>query len=238
MLKTKTSKFVHNFNFYFLKSKLKENSKNKHAAENRFAKFRKGLKRYLNSCSYPCRSSTLNSWSAAKWKDSSRRKCFDCKHWTDAVAADTLDGGAIESNFGFYRRSAAAAVDCRLTAHHSTGLTDLIHDVDKSARFVIYRNRFVVWPARLAAFAVLVADFVIYLALCERWVGREVRYSSVGDLRWKLSVSRMINGFWKENLTRTRRTEAGNGRDLLRLRVNSLLGRFSLSGHLREVKNR
>ena len=166
--------------------------KNKHEAQNRSAKFRKCLKRYLNSCSYLCRSSTLNSWSAAKWKDSSRRKCFDCKHWIDAVAADTLDGGAIESNFGFYRRSAAAVVDCRLTARHSTDSTGSIHDVDKSARFVIYRNHFVVLPARLAAFAVLAADFVIYLALCGRWVGREVRYSSVGDLKYKLSVSRWM----------------------------------------------
>lgn len=144
------------------------------------SKFWMSKTRYLSSCpSHPCQSSTANNClSAAKWKDSSRRKCFDCKHCIDAVAADTLVGWAIESNFDFYRRS-AAAVDRRSTACRSTDSADLIRDVDKSARCVICRNHSAVAvPAPLAvAVVVRAAGFVIYLALCGRWVGREVRRS-------------------------------------------------------------
>lgn len=50
-----------------------------------------------------------------------RRKCFDCKHYIDAVVAGTLDGGVIGSKFDFYRRFAvAAAAGRRSTASRST----------------------------------------------------------------------------------------------------------------------
>lgn len=88
--------------------------------------------------------------------DSLRRKCFDCKHCIDAVAADTLDGGVIVNKFGFYHRFAAAAAGRRLIAYHNID-SDLIHDVDKSARCVTSRNRSV-------AAAAAVVDFEIYLA--------------------------------------------------------------------------
>lgn len=99
------------------------------------------------------------------------RKCSDCKHCTDAVAVDTIDGGAIESNFDFYRRFVAAAVAAgrRSTVCRSTDSSGLIRDVDKPVRFVICRNHFVmVVPEPLVVAAVLAAGFVIYLALCER----------------------------------------------------------------------
>lgn len=46
-----------------------------------------------------------------------------------------------ESNFDFYHRS--AAVDRKSIAYRNKDLTDSIPDVDKLARFVICRNRFV-----------------------------------------------------------------------------------------------
>lgn len=79
--------------------------------------------------------------------DSLRRKCFDCKHYTDVAVADTLDDGVIESKFDFYRRFAAAAavaVGCKLIAYHSTDLIDSIRDADKSVHCVIDRSRFAV----------------------------------------------------------------------------------------------
>lgn len=97
--------------------------------------------------------------------DSLRRKCFDCKHYIDVAVADTLGDGVIGSKFGFYRRSAAAAVDRRSSASRSTGS---IRVADKSARCAIDRSHF---EAAIGAVAVAVGavtvDSGICWALCE-----------------------------------------------------------------------
>lgn len=111
---------------------------------------------------------------------SSRHKCFDCKHYIDAVAAGRLGDGVIGSNFDFYRRFAAG--------HKSTGsrnidLIDSIRDADKLARCVICHNRSVVVAAAAAVVAGVPVDFVIYLALYGRSVALEDPQILVGDLR-------------------------------------------------------
>lgn len=127
--------------------------------------------------------------------DSSKRKCFDCKHCIDAVVADTLGGWVIESKFDFYHRSAVASAGHRSIAYRSIDSTDSIPDVDRLARCVIYRSHL----AAVAAAAVVVAaaaavglsvDFEIYLALCGRLVEREDPRSSVGDLKSNYGVIR------------------------------------------------
>lgn len=94
--------------------------------------------------------------------DSSRRRCFDCKHYIDAAVADTLAGGATVNKFDFYHRFVvAAAVGRRSIAHRNI---DLIRDVDKSAHCVIDRSRFASSAEVVAAVAVAAFGFVIYLA--------------------------------------------------------------------------
>lgn len=115
---------------------------------------------------------------------SSRHKCFDCKHYIDAVAAGTLGDGVIGSNFDFYRRFAAVAAGHKSTGSRNIDLTDSIRDADKLARCVICHNRSaVVVPAVVAVVAGVPVDFVIYLALYGRSVALEDPQILVGDLR-------------------------------------------------------
>lgn len=116
---------------------------------------------------------------------SSRHKCFDCKHYIDAVAAGTLGDGVIGSNFDFYRRFAAVAAGYKSTGSRNIDLTDSIRDADKLARCVICHNRSVVVAAVAAVVAGAPVDFVIYLALYGRSVALEDPQILVGlvDLR-------------------------------------------------------
>lgn len=97
--------------------------------------------------------------------DSLRRKCFDCKHYIDAVAVDALGDGAIGSKFDFYHHSAAAA-GCKWIAYRNTDSTGSSHDADNSVRCVIDRNRSAVVAG--AAAVVAAVGCVIYLALYGR----------------------------------------------------------------------
>lgn len=118
--------------------------------------------------------------------DSSRRKCFDYKHYIDvAVAVDTVDGVAIESKFGFYHRfvvAAAAAVGRKSTVNRSIDWTGSIHVADKLARCVIYRSRFAFVVTASVGVGVA-SDFETYLALCEQLAALRVQRSLVGDLK-------------------------------------------------------
>jgi hypothetical protein len=123
---------------------------------------------------------------------SSKRKCFDCKHYIDAVAADTLDDWVIGSKFGFYHHFVAVFAGHRSIAYRSTGSIGSIRDVDRLARYVICRSHLAVAAAVVVAVVVgLAAGFEIYLALYGPLIEQEDQRFSVGDLKRNYRVVRI-----------------------------------------------
>lgn len=93
----------------------------------------------------------------------------------------------IGSKFGFYHHSVAVSAARKSFAYRSTDLTDLIRDVDKSARCVICRSRF----AAVAAAVVPAVGLEIYSELYGRLVELGGPRFSVGDLKCNYKVVRI-----------------------------------------------